>query len=119
MAKALRKNMTLSEVLLWKELKGKKVMGYDFDRQRPISNYIVDFYCKELQMAIEIDGKSHDYEDIIQKDKTRQNKLESLGVKFLRFSDKQVKTNLSNVILEIEYWIEQNSPTPNPSKEGN
>ncbi len=97
----------------------EKLMGYDFDRQRPISNYIVDFYCKELQMAIEIDGKSHDYEDIIQKDKIRQNKLESLGVKFLRFSDKQVKTDLSNVIIEIEYWIEQNSPTPNPSKEGN
>ena len=49
MARALRNNMTLSEVLLWQELSGKKVAGYDFDRQRPIDDYIVDFYCKELQ----------------------------------------------------------------------
>ena len=52
LARALRKNMTLSEVLLWQELKGKNVMGYDFDRQRPIDNFIVDFYCKELQLAM-------------------------------------------------------------------
>jgi very-short-patch-repair endonuclease len=48
--------MTLSEVLLWNELKSKQVLGYDFDRQRPIDNYIVDFYCKDLQLVIEIDG---------------------------------------------------------------
>ena len=48
--------MTLSEVLLWKSIKGKQMLGYDFDRQRPIDNYIVDFYCKDLKLAIEIDG---------------------------------------------------------------
>ena len=48
LAKALRKNMTFSEVLLWNELKQKKMLGHDFDRQRPIDNYIVDFYCKDL-----------------------------------------------------------------------
>ena len=110
--------MTLSEVLLWQELQGKKVMGYDFDRQRPINNYIVDFYCKKLQLAIEIDGDSHGYQEVMYNDEKRQNKLESLGVKFLRFDDMDIKTNLSDVIEEIEQWIKQNSPTPNPLQGG-
>ena len=53
--------MTLSEVLLWNELKQKNILGYDFDRQRPIGEYIVDFYCKELSLVIEIDGDTHIY----------------------------------------------------------
>ena len=94
-------------------------MGFDFDRQRPIDNYIVDFYCKELQLAIEIDGDSHDFEDVQINDKRRQGRLESLGVNFLRFDDLEIKTNIDWVIVEILNWIERNAPTPNPSKEGN
>jgi len=104
--------MTLSEVLLWQELQGKKVMGHDFDRQRPINNYIVEFYCKVLQLAIEIDGDSHGYDEVVRNDEKRQIKLESLGVKFLRFEDTDIKANLSDVIEEIEQWIRQNRPTP-------
>ena len=73
-ARKLRKNMTLAEVLLWKRLKGKQVMGYDFDRQRPIDKYIVDFYCKDLRLAIEIDGRSHDHKE--RADQRRQSALE-------------------------------------------
>jgi len=103
LAKQLRQNMTLSEVLLWNELSGKKMHGLDFDRQRPINNFIVDFYCKELNLAIEIDGDSHDckYEE----DLKRQEKLESLGVKFLRFLDIDIKKDMSNVLREIEHWV--------------
>ena len=110
--------MTLSEVLLWQELSGEKVVGYDFDRQRPIDDYIVDFYCKELQLAIEIDGDSHGYNNLIINDKKRQSRLESLGVNFLRFDDDYVLTDISGVIEDIELWIEQHSPTPNPSNGG-
>jgi very-short-patch-repair endonuclease len=117
LAKKLRENMTLSEVLLWNELSGKKMHGFDFDRQRPIDNFIVDFYCKELNLAIEIDGDSHDYkynEDVI-----RQKKLESLSVHFLRFLDIDVKKDMNNVLREIEHWVlEHKKPTPNPSEEG-
>lgn len=117
LARELRKNMTLSEVLLWKELKNKNIQGFDFDRQRPIGNYIVDFYCKELSLAIEIDGDTHiyryDYDD------ERQIELEKLGVHFLRFEDIEVKKNIMNVLIVIEDWIEKNQPTPAPSKEGN
>jgi len=71
LAKALRKNMTLAEVLLWNKLKQKQMLKYDFDRQRPIDNYIVDFYCKDLMLAIEIDGSSHEFEEVIKNDEQK------------------------------------------------
>ena len=117
LARDLRKNMTLSEVLLWNQLKQKNMLGYDFDRQRPIDNYIVDFYCKELSLAIEIDGSTHIYRD--EEDDIRQKNLEKLGIRFLRFDDIEVKKNILNVLRVIENWIEKNRPTPCPSKEGN
>ncbi len=91
-ARCLRQDSTLSEVLLWNHLKGKQMCGFDFDRQKPIDNYIVDFFCSELVLAIEIDGDSHD--DKGRYDEARQRQLESLGVSFLRFDDSDVKTNM-------------------------
>ena len=117
LARDLRKNMTFSEVLLWNELKQKKILGYDFDRQRPVDNYIVDFYCKELSLAIEIDGSTHYYRDV--EDEIRQKNLEKLGVHFLRFDDIEIKKNMFNVLRVIEDWIIKNQPTPGPSQEGN
>ena len=105
-ARKLRNNSTQTEIFLWNHLKKNQMRGYDFDRQRPIDNYIVDFYCKDLQLAIEIDGESHignekyDYE--------RQNKLESLGVRFLRFEDEIVRYDLDGVVKAIEKWIDEN-----------
>ena len=105
LAKALRQNMTFSEVLLWNELKQKQMLGFDFDRQRPIGNYIVDFYCKDLMLAIEVDGISHDYEEVIEKDEQRQKRLEKMGVHFLRFHDAEIQKDMDNVLNTIEYWI--------------
>ena len=102
--------MTLSEVLLWNELKQKKMLGYNFDRQRPIDEFIVDFYCKDLMLAIEVDGSSHDHEEAIKSDikrQKRQKRLESLGVNFLRFDDLEVKKEIGNVLGTIEMWIEE------------
>jgi len=128
LAKQLRKNMTLSEVLLWDELKQKKMLGVDFDRQRPIDNFIVDFYCKDLMLAIEVDGDSHNHEESFKADLKRQKILESLGVQFLRFDDLEVKKNMSNVLITIQYWIEEymesknndinKEPIPTPPKRG-
>ena len=108
-AKHLRKHMTLAEVLLWKELKQKKMCGYDFNRQRPIDEYIVDFYCKELKLAIEIDGRSHDFKKEV--DKQRQKNLESFGVHFLRFWDYDIKREKSSVLARIEKWIREYEET--------
>ena len=109
LAKKLRKNMTLSEVLLWQELKGKQMLGYDFDRQKPIDNYIVDFYCKNLRLAIEIDGQSHEHEEVAVYDKKRQKRLEDLGVRFLRFDDLEVKKEMKYVLNRIYDWIKENT----------
>lgn len=67
LARKLRKDMTLSEVLLWQEIR-KKSLGVEFHRQVPIDNYIVDFYCHELMLAVEVDGSSHNFEEIYEKD---------------------------------------------------
>ena len=103
----MRQNMTLGEVLLWQRLKRKQIRGYDFDRQRPIDRYIVDFYCKDLKLAIEIDGSSHDGEAAKVNDDIRQERLESLGVRFLRFNDVDVKRNMEMVMDSIEHWIDE------------
>jgi very-short-patch-repair endonuclease len=102
LARVLRKNMTFGEVLLWNELKEDKLWGFDFDRQRCLDNYIVDFYCKELMLAIEIDGISHNHEKAFNKDELRQQKLENFGITFIRFSEADVKYDILNVIRCIE-----------------
>ena len=102
-ARQLRNNSTLSEILLWRHLKGKQLLGYDFDRQRPIGNFIVDFFCNELMLAIEIDGESHS--EKADQDAERQKILEESGVQFLRFADNEVKKNIEGVVAAIERWI--------------
>lgn len=105
LARKLRKDMTFGEVLLWNELKENQFWGFDFDRQRCIDNYIVDFYCKDLQFAIEIDGMSHNYEEAFAKDEIRQQRLESLGIRFVRFTEAEMKTDMVNVIRTMEATI--------------
>lgn len=74
-------------------------------RQKPIGNYIVDFYCSKLKLVIEIDGESHIGKE--EKDEYRQKKIESIGISFLRFSDLDVKKNMNGVILELYRKIEE------------
>jgi Uncharacterized protein conserved in bacteria len=102
LARKLRKDMTFGEILLWNELKENQLWGFDFDRQRCIDNYIVDFYCKDLQLAIEIDGMSHDHEEAFAKDEFRQKRLENLGVIVIRFTESEMKNDMMNVIRCIE-----------------
>jgi very-short-patch-repair endonuclease len=106
-AKKLRRGMTFSEVKLWQELKHGKMLGYDFDRQRPIDNYIVDFYCKNLQLAIEVDGITHESEEARLRDELRQDKLEALGISFLRFDALLVLNDVEAVLKAIATWIEE------------
>jgi very-short-patch-repair endonuclease len=105
LARKLRKDMTFGEILLWNELKDDKFWGFDFDRQRCIDNYIVDFYCKDLMLAIEIDGMSHNHKEAFLKDEVRQKTLESLGVIFLRFTEAEMKHDMDNTVRTIESKI--------------
>lgn len=102
LARKLRKNMTFGEVLLWNELKLNQLWGFDFDRQRCIGNYIVDFYCKDLMLAIEIDGMSHNSEEAFLKDEFRENKLRNFGITVIRFAESEVKYDMVNVIRALE-----------------
>lgn len=104
LARRLRNNSTLSEILLWEELKNRKILGYRFLRQKPIGEYIVDFFCNKLRLVIEIDGDSHDEENY-ENDMDRQNWLESIGLHVLRFDDLEVKKDMDNVLMAIEGWI--------------
>ena len=111
-SRELRNNSTLSEVLLWQKLRAGNVMGYKFNRQKPLDNYIVDFYCKALNLVIEIDGNSHDYR--YKQDVFRQKKLEGLGLKFLRFTDLEVKRDMNNVLRAIVIFVEEHQEENNP-----
>jgi very-short-patch-repair endonuclease len=96
-AKALRKGGILHEALLWLELKGKKLNGLDFDRQKIIGNYIVDFYCAEKAVVIEVDGRSHDRKQL--EDAQRDEWLRCLGLTVIRLLAKDVLQNLEEVVV--------------------
>ncbi len=83
------------------------MFGHKFNRQKPILNYIVDFYCKSLNLVIEIDGASHAHEEMATYDQKRQQELEAIGLKVIRFDDLEVKNDMSNVLRVIENYIEE------------
>ena len=102
-ARALRKAGNFAEVLFWLQVHKMKFHGIDFDRQRAIGNYIVDFYVVALGMAIEIDGEIHN--DKENYDNLREEFLSSLGILVWRVSDFRVKFDLDNVMRELEEFI--------------
>lgn len=120
-ARQLRNNCTKSEIRLWKCLKGKQTCGYDFHRQKPLLNFIADFYCYELRLVIELDGYTHQFEETIIKDKIKERELNKIGLNVLRFEDEEVMNDIENVLRTIENYIQQYEVehTPNPSQEEN
>ena len=102
-SRSLRKGYVLSEVIFWKQVRNKEFHQIDFDRQKIIGNYIVDFYIKSLGVVLEIDGSSHN--DKEEYDEKRQLFLESLDLVFYRISDYRIKNDLINVMKELEDFI--------------
>ena len=96
-AKRLREKQTEAEKILWEYLR-KWPLGYKFRRQHALSKYIADFYCHALKLVIEVDGEIHEIEVIKNQDEERHRFLEDNGLRFLRFTNDEVKTNLGNVI---------------------
>ena len=105
-SRVLRNHSTLSEVLLWQKLKASQFRGYAFNRQKPLRNFIVDFYSKKLQLVIEIDGDSHYFAESVVKDERRQLILEKMNLTFIRFLDKEVKQSMPFVLQEIGAFID-------------
>jgi very-short-patch-repair endonuclease len=108
-ARMLRKHSTLAEILLWNALKGKKMLGYDFHRQKPTDRFVVDYYCPGLKLVLEIDGVTHEEKE--KEDRIRQKTLESFGPFVLRFRDEEVKQNLDGVLSALQEWIERRIQT--------
>jgi very-short-patch-repair endonuclease len=100
LARSMRLNLTPSERILWEELRAKKMSGYKFRIQHPIFRYILDFYCHNKMLAIEIDGDIHklrqDY------DEYRDEFLKNIGITTLRFKNEDVVNNLEKVLVEIK-----------------
>ena len=105
-ARKLRNNSTLAEVILWnKLLKKRQLRGYQFLRQRPIDNYIVDFFSKDLNLIIELDGEIHKFRE--GKDKERENNLRKLGYSFIRFKNEEIQYEFINVLRTLENFIDE------------
>ena len=101
LAKKLRNNVTNEEMILWGILK-EQFPTLKFRRQHPVSNYIADFYCHSEKLIIEIDGSIHNLEEVKINDEIRQANLEALGLKVIRFANKEIRNNLEIVVQIIE-----------------
>jgi imidazole glycerol-phosphate synthase subunit HisF len=105
-AEELRKNPTEAEKLLWKHLKANR-LGVRFKRQHPVWMYIADFYCHELKLVVEVDGSIHSVKEVMENDIIRQEDIISLGIKVIRFTNAEIRTNINNVIERIQCIINE------------
>ena len=103
----LRNTLPAAELILWSKLKSRQVCGRKFRRQFSVSPYVVDFYCPALKLAIEIDGDSHFQPGEQEKDRQRQEHIESFGIQFLRFRNNEVRENLRGVLEAIWRKVEE------------
>lgn len=105
--KLLRRNATPQEVILWSRLRGSQ-LGFKFRRQTSIGNYILDFYCPEKRLAVEIDGSQH-IDSVA--DEERTTYLNAQGVQVFRFWNNEVNTNLEGVLLKILSALQEKDTT--------
>ena len=111
----LRSNMTGPEARLWSRLRARQLQGLKFRRQHGIGPYIVDFYCPEQSLVIEVDGDSHADADQVVKDKQREQYLQSLGLRVIRYINDDIVKNLDGVLEDLAERISSRSTSPRPS----
>ena len=106
----LRNNMTDAEKCLWSKLRAKQILGLQFYRQKPLLNFIVDFYCPAANLVIECDGGQHYTKEGLEADWIRDQALAELGLTVLRFDNGQVMRAIDGVVESIYQFIQQESP---------
>lgn len=106
-ARNLRQNETTAEAILWSKLRSRQLSGYKFRRQHHVEHAILDFYCSEVHLAIELDGGHHTEKENIEKDNLRTNFLNERGIRILRFWNHEVLENLDEVLIEIDAVIKE------------
>jgi very-short-patch-repair endonuclease len=99
--RALRAQLTSAEAALWKQLQRSQLDGRKFRRQHGVGPYVLDFYCAQERLAIELDGASHDYAAVQSRDGIREDFLMQAGIYVLRFENQDVMENLEGVLIEI------------------
>ena len=109
-AKNLRNNMTHTELLLWEKLKEKQICGLRFRRQHPIDLFIVDFYCHQVRLVVEIDGEIHSQQ--IEYDDGRSAEMEKFGIKVIRFMNYEVQNDIEKVVSEIKNIVNERLKSP-------
>ena len=117
----LRNHMPDAEVLLWMQLKGRQVLGFKFRRQYSVGPFVIDFYCPQLRLGVELDGDSHFAVGAADRDQHRQRYIESFGIRVIRYVNTDIYENmdgvLENLVGEMERRIRKNPPWP-PLKKG-
>mgnify|MGYP001343429218 CR=1 FL=1 len=117
-SRQLRENMTDAERLLWAKIRMKQLKGYQFYRQKPIGDYIVDFFCPRAKLVIEIDGSQHLVGETIEYDRIRDEYLSNHGLRVLRFTNTDVLKHIESVVESIEEEIPLSPPFPKGEKRG-
>lgn len=116
LSKDLRRNQTEAELTLWSRLRSRH-LGYIFYRQRPLGDYIADFYCPKARLVVEVDGGQHLKPEAFSNDKLRDTYMESLGLRVLRFSNTDVLNDTDNVATSIYKYLNKIPLSP-PFRKG-
>ena len=108
----LRKDMTKAEKILWERLRRRQIKGKRFLRQFSVGKYVIDFYCQELKLVIEVDGEVHYSNEQMEYDRFRQTEIENFRIRFLRFDNNEIFTSIDTVIMKIVDMIEATPLNP-------
>ncbi|MHC1707095.1 MAG: endonuclease domain-containing protein [Bacteroidales bacterium] len=109
LAGELRNHSTKAEKILWQQIRGKKILGYKFRRQHAVDQFILDFFCYEALLAIEVDGEVHNESYQAERDEERSKLLNRFGIHVLRFTNQQVENNIDQVLQEIKNALQEYS----------
>ena len=107
LAKEFRKNPTKSEKIMWNALRNRQFLNLKFRRQYLVDGYLIDFYCSELRLAIEVDGPIHSQKGQTENDQARQNIIEKKNIKFFRVKSKAIESNINQVLKELDVFIKE------------
>jgi very-short-patch-repair endonuclease len=113
-ARKLRQHQPDAEKLMWGLLRDRRLGGYKFRRQHPIAPYVLDFYCHEIKLAVELDGGQHNTEGGLRRDQKRSDFLAKLGIRVLRYWDHAVLEDTENVLESIFQGLTSHTQTPSP-----
>lgn len=115
LASKLRNNSTKAEIVLWRHLRNKQLLGFDFHRQKPLGEFIADFYCPQARLVIEVDGMSHLNDEVEKRDREKEKFMQKRNIRIIRLTNDEVLNDIGNVlkkILCVVGKVDQHTPCP-------